>query len=1063
MADEQDYTAKEIQVLSGLDGVRKRPAMYIGDTGKRGLHHLIYEIVDNSIDEALAGYCKNIIITLHKDGTATVKDDGRGIPTDRHSSGKSALEVVSSSLHAGGKFEKKAYRVSGGLHGVGLSVVNALSEKLIIEVHRDGKEHAITYAKGKVTEPPHTVGDTKYRGTVVTFKPDAGIFQTTDFDYEYLRERMMEVAFLNKGLRIRLEDERDGKGEDFHYEGGIVQFVEYLNKARNKLHPPFYFSKKTDSTEVDVALQYTDSYNDMLYSFVNDIKTIEGGTHLAGFRTALTRAVNDQVKSLKLLKEDQKLTGDDAIEGLTAIISLKIAEPQFEGQTKTKLGNNEVKGIVDSMVYDALKTYFEEHPPEAKLVLGKIINSMEAREAAQKAKDLIRRKNVFENSLLPGKLADCSEEDPAKSEIFFVEGDSAGGCFSGDTKVALADGRNLTFRELVAEHGQGKQNFCYTIKNDGRIGIAPISNPRVTRRNTGVIKVILDNGEGLVCTPDHLFMLRDGSYQKAEELVQTNSLMPLYRQHSKIGKRITIEGYELVFDPQEKRWIFTHLLADDYNLSKGRYAKQKNSCVHHIDFNKLNNNPTNLRRMGKQEHLDLHTTVVKETMARPEVLAKIRAAHQVKEYRERIRMTMNSVKMRKLLSERAKRQWSNNEYKRYMVERFLEFYENNPEYRQKNNELLNRSQKAYWSIKGNRERQAEHVRGYFIKNPDKKKELSEKVAKEWQDEELLGWRRQKTKEQWTPEFRTKRKASYNQTYQERALTLMRALLEREGELKKERYDEERVKLNDKTLLRYDTVCQRFFGNDESKLKDCVANYNHKITGVVRLGERMDVYDLEVEGTHNFALASGIFVHNSSKMARDRQNQAILPLRGKILNVEKAPIHKVLISEEIKNIVVSIGAGFKDDFDVSKVRYHKIVIMTDADVDGSHIRTLILTLFYRYFKQVIEKGYLYIAQPPLFRVQKGKNAQYCYTEAQLADMLKEMGSDATIQRYKGLGEMNPAQLWDTTMNPETRMLKQVTIEDALVADELFTVLMGDQVEPRRQFIEQYAASVRNLDI
>ena len=629
MADEQDYTAKEIQVLSGLEGVRKRPAMYIGDTGKRGLHHLVYEIVDNSIDEALAGYCKNIVITLHKDGTATVKDDGRGIPTDRHSSGKSALEVVSSSLHAGGKFEKKAYRVSGGLHGVGLSVVNALSDKLSIHVHRDGKEHAITYAKGKVTEQAHVVGDTKYRGTIITFKPDAGIFQTTDFDYDYLRERMMEVAFLNKGLRIRLEDERDGRAEDFYYEGGIVQFVDYLNKARNKLHPPFHFSKKTDSTEVEVALQYTDSYNDMLYSFVNDIKTVEGGTHLAGFRAALTRVVNDQVKAFKLLKEDQKLTGDDAIEGLTAVISLKIAEPQFEGQTKTKLGNNEVKGIVDSMVYDALKTYFEEHPSEAKLVLGKIINSMEAREAAQKAKDLIRRKNVFENSLLPGKLADCSEEDPAKSEIFFVEGDSAGG--------------------------------------------------------------------------------------------------------------------------------------------------------------------------------------------------------------------------------------------------------------------------------------------------------------------------------------------------------------------------------------------------------------------------------------------------SSKMARNRQNQAILPLRGKILNVEKAPIHKVLISEEIKNIVVSIGAGFKDDFDISKVRYHKIVIMTDADVDGSHIRTLILTLFYRYFKQVIEKGYLYIAQPPLFRVQKGKNVQYCYTDAQLADVLKAMGSDATIQRYKGLGEMNPVQLWDTTMNPETRMLKQVTIEDAIVADELFTVLMGDQVEPRRQFIEQYAASVRNLDI
>jgi DNA gyrase subunit B len=585
----------------------------------------------------------------------------------------------------------------------------------------------------------------------------------------------------------------------------------------------------------------------------------------------------------------------------------------------------------------------------------------------------------------------------------------------------------------------------------------------MTRRNTEVIKIILDNGEELVCTPDHLFMLRDGSYRKAEKLTQNASLMPLYRQHSKLGRRITIEGYELVFDPKEKRWIFTHLLADGRNLTRGKYIRQKNSCVHHIDFNKLNNNPTNLHRLGKQEHLDLHAAVVKETMARPDVLAKIKAAHQSKEYRERISATMRSPKMRKLLSERAKKQWSNEEYKRYMTERFLEFYGSNPEYRRKNNEMLGRSQKEYWGNSANREKQAERVRGYFTKNPHKKKELSEKAAMEWKDEKLLKWRSQKTKEQWTPEFRAKRKEAYSRTYQARALALMRALLEREGELKKERYDEERVKMNDKTLLKYDTVCQRFFGNDESKLKDCVANYNHKIKGIERLDERMNVYDLEVEGTHNFALASGVFVHNSSKQARDRRNQAILPLRGKILNVEKAPIHKVLGSEEIKNIVVSIGAGFKEDFDVAKVRYHKIVIMTDADVDGSHIRTLILTLFYRYFKEIIDKGYLYIAQPPLYRVQKGKAVQYCYTDAQLAEALKAAGGEATIQRYKGLGEMNPQQLWDTTMNPETRVLKQVTIEDAIVADELFTVLMGDQVEPRRQFIEQYAASVRNLDI
>ncbi len=629
MSDDTGYTAKEIQVLEGLEGVRKRPGMYIGDTSKRGLHHLVYEIVDNSIDEALAGYCKNIQVTLRKDGSVMVKDDGRGIPVDMHPSGKSGLEMVASSLHAGGKFDKKAYKVSGGLHGVGMGVVNGLSEWMSIEVHHSGRVHTIGYSRGKLREPFKVGGETSERGTTVSFKPDAQIFPSTEFDYDYLRERIMELAFLNKGLHISLSDERDGRKEEFRYEGGIVEFVKHINEARNPLHEPFYLNKKTDSIEIELALQYTDGYSDSLYSFVNDIKTIEGGTHVVGFRTALTRVVNDYTKGSKMVKEDQKITGEDVVEGMTAIISVKVPEPQFEGQTKTKLGNSDVRGAVDSIFYDAFKTYFEEHPPIAKLVCLKIINSMEAREAAQKAKDLIRRKNVFESSVLPGKLADCSEEDPAKCEIYFVEGDSAGG--------------------------------------------------------------------------------------------------------------------------------------------------------------------------------------------------------------------------------------------------------------------------------------------------------------------------------------------------------------------------------------------------------------------------------------------------SSKQARDRRYQAILPLRGKILNVEKAPIHKIIDSEAIRNIVLSLGAGFKEDFDQAKLRYHKIIIMTDADVDGSHIRTLILTLFYRYFRDVIDKGYLYIAQPPLYRVQKGKTVKYVYTDPELAAATKEMGGDANIQRYKGLGEMNPEQLWETTMNPQNRILLQVTVEDAAVADRTFDMLMGNAVPPRKRFIQTHAKKVRNLDV
>ncbi|HLD60428.1 MAG TPA: DNA topoisomerase (ATP-hydrolyzing) subunit B [Candidatus Bilamarchaeaceae archaeon] len=621
------YSADHIQVLEGLEAVKKRPAMYIGDLGKRGLHHLVEEIVDNSIDEALAGYCKNIEISINSDGSVSVKDDGRGIPVDMHHSGKSALEVVATTLHAGGKFDKGVYKISGGLHGVGISVVNALSEYMEVTVRRDGKAYYQKYINGKPQENVKAIGETSERGTMVNFKPSHETFPVTVFDFEYLKERIMELAFLNKGLRIILSDEISQRTETFHYEGGLIEFVNYLNKARMGIHPAFYFTKTAESVEIEISLQYTAAYNEMIYSFVNDIKTIEGGSHLSGFKTALTRAINDYLATN--VKNSKKAGGNDVLEGLTAIISVKVPEPQFEGQTKTKLGNSEIKGIVDSVAYEALKSYFEENPEIAKRVSEKVMSSINAREAAQKAKDLIRRKTVFESSILPGKLSDCSERDPALCELYFVEGDSAGG-----------------------------------------------------------------------------------------------------------------------------------------------------SC---------------------------------------------------------------------------------------------------------------------------------------------------------------------------------------------------------------------------------------------------------------------------------------------KNARDRRFQAILPLKGKILNVEKAPIHKALSSEEIKAIALSLGAGFGDDFDVSKVRYHKCLIMTDADVDGSHIRTLLLTLFYRYFKELIEKGYLYVAQPPLYKIKKGKGVEYAYSDDQLNQILHQYDGKAELQRYKGLGEMNPDQLWETTMDPENRTLKQVTIEDARKADELFTILMGTEVEPRRDFIQTYAKEVKNLDI
>ena len=628
-----EYGADQIQVLEGLEAVRKRPGMYIGSTSERGLHHLVYEVVDNSIDEALAGYCTDVSVTIHQDNSITVTDNGRGIPVDIHETGKPAVEVVLTVLHAGGKFGGDGYKVSGGLHGVGVSVVNALSEYMDVQVKRDGKIHAISFRRGTTVSPMKVIGTTEETGTSVHFLPDKEIFTVTEYSFDTLKHRLRELAFLNKEITIHLQDERSGKNESFHYDGGIRSFVQHLNKKKEVLNPePIYFNGTKDDIVVEIALQYNDSYQENIYSFVNNINTEEGGTHLAGFKIALTRAGNDYARKNNIIKNNQgNLSGEDIREGLTCVISLKIREPQFEGQTKTKLGNSEVRGIVDSIVSEGLSEYFEEHPDITKKILDKAVMASRAREAARKARELTRRKNALDlGAGLPGKLADCSVKDPEHCEIFIVEGDSAGG--------------------------------------------------------------------------------------------------------------------------------------------------------------------------------------------------------------------------------------------------------------------------------------------------------------------------------------------------------------------------------------------------------------------------------------------------SAKQGRDRRFQAILPIRGKILNVEKARLDRIYANAEIRTMITAFGSGISDEFDLAKLRYNKIVIMTDADVDGAHIRTLLLTFFYRYMKPLVEHGHVYIAQPPLYQIRKGKKHWYTYSDEELTSKLDEVGRDgATIQRYKGLGEMNPEQLWDTTMNPEGRTMLRVSMEDAEAADELFTVLMGDKVEPRRQFIEEHAKLVRNLDI
>ena len=1236
----QEYDASSITALEGRDAVRKRPAMYIGSTGDIGLHHLVYEVVDNSVDEALAGYCDTIEVTIHVDDSITVIDNGRGIPTDIHKQfGHSAAEVVLTVLHAGGKFDSNSYKVSGGLHGVGVSCVNFLSEWFKVEIWRDGKTHEMEFAAGVTVAPLKQTGKTTKRGTKITFKPDASIFETTIYSFDRLSERLREKAFLNKGIRIFIKDEREEveKSHEFYYKGGIAEFVKHLNKNKSPLHEePLYFEVISDELSIEISMQYNDSYDEKIFSFANNINTVDGGNHLSGFRGAITRTINAYAESSGLTKNFKTaLTGDDVREGLVAIISVKIPQPQFEGQTKGKL-NSPVKGPVESFLNDKLGEYFEQNPIVAKKIVGKAVDAARAREAARKAREIVR-KSVLGGSSLPGKLADCQEKDPALSELYLVEGDSAGGCFFSETKVALADGRHLNFLELIEEESQGKKNFCYTIR-DGKIEFEKIQNVRRTKQNAEVIKITLDNGEEIICTPDHQFMLRDGSYKQAQDLKPKNSLMPLNRKLSdKKEKKILIDGYEMVWDIKSERWIFSHLLADDYNLRHGVYEKGEGiENRHHVDFNKLNNNPTNILRMSREAHFALHCKAMEFGWHRPDIKEKSKKAKQTKEFRQKMSNRMKQPETRQILSDQAKAQWQDESYKTFMTEKWREFYDSNEEYREQNRAQIDKAQKDYWASEEHRATQSERTCKFYKKNPMAKKNLSKIAKEQWKDKSLLAWRRKETSKQWTDEFRAKRKAALDKTYYSKTISILKQIEIENGAIEVDAYQNRRLELKDKSLLRFDKFCERYFDGNVSKANEAVANYNHRIVKIERLNELIDVYDLEVPNTHNFALASGVFVHNSAKQGRDRKNQAVLPLKGKILNVEKARFDKMLGHGEIKALITALGTGIgKDDFDLQRLRYHKLVLMTDADVDGSHIRTLLLTFFYRQMPELVENGHIYIAQPPLFKVKRGKKEEYIKDEASMLrymmrqatndielkstlndkqyegreitknleqvtefnryfarfarringdekllrvlleafsgkngvlatknvkirkvfeqeDLMAEvegtvaaggfktellsdeehglseieitlpngqiilfdwnlasyvefqkavdlkrilendfpapftlgtngnseevtsreelleklMGvakKDLAIQRYKGLGEMNPEQLWETTMNPEKRTLLQVRVEDAIETDAIFTILMGDQVEPRRKFIEDNALDVKNLDV
>ena len=1103
------YSAKNITVLEGLEAVRRRPGMYIGSTGLTGLHHLIWEVVDNSFDEAMAGYCKNVEIKLLPENWVSVTDDGRGIPVDIHpTEKKSALEVVLTKLHAGGKFGDGGYKVSGGLHGVGVSVVNALSTEMRAYVHRDGKIWMQIYHCGKPVKKVQPVGKTKTTGTTIIFHADKSIFETLDYEWETIIDHLRQQAYLTKGVHLTIIDERtlEEKTKDktaaqlpiskyqFYFEGGIASYVKHLNKNNEIKHDNiFYVEKQVGNINIEIALQYTDSYSEYLYAFANNIINPDGGMHVAGFRTALTRTLNNYARNKGVLKEkDDNLSGDDVREGLTTIISVKIPEPQFEGQTKSKLGNPDVKPAVETVLSDALAIFLEENPRDAEGILAKCILAAKARNAARIARETVLRKGALEGFTLPGKLADCSSKDASESELYIVEGDSAGGCWDGNTLIALIDGRNVSFKELAREYGQGKKSFCYTMQKNGHIGIAPILNPRITKHHAEVIKIILDNNEELICTPDHKFMLRDGSFIPAKDLQSQMSLMPLRKKLSAREGRITIKGYEMVLNPATHKWIFTHLLADEYNLKTGVYGLTAGEHKHHIDFNKLNNNPENVLRIPKETHLEIHRRHADKTLHTPEAIAKCNAIKRSPAYRQKISATMKQLSG--MLSARAKRQWADPLYKKFMAKKFMEFYLTNEEYRTQNSQLLDQEQNKYWANAANRKIQAERVKNFFASHPELKKYLAQKATQEWTNKELIEWRRNTTKKQWTEKFRQDRKIAYNKIYLNSSLAFAKNIYAKFGNLAV--YNQERTSLPKKNpnLLKLETLLDRFFAGDKNRLTEAVVNFNHKIVRIEKIARRIDVYDIEVPNTHNFALASGVFVHNSAKQGRDRHTQAILPLRGKVLNVERARLDKILTNNELKSLIIAMGTNVGEQFDITKLRYHKVIIMSDADVDGAHIRTLLLTLFFRYFPDLIYQGYIYIAQPPLFSIKDGKSVTWIYNEEALEKyktehnvkdedlVVSEAGEESddsveknpksevrspksklNIQRYKGLGEMNPEQLWETTMNPENRLMKKVVIEDAEAASEIFDVLMGSEVAPRKKFIQTHAKSVKNLDI
>lgn len=1068
------YEASSIKVLENRDAVRQRPGMYIGGTGAAGFHHLLWEIVDNGVDEAIGGHASTIHVTLHDDGrTITVQDDGRGIPVEVHpDKGVSTLEVVFTVLHAGGKFGGDSYGASGGLHGVGASVVNFLSSKMVVEVRRAGKVHQQTFTQGTPNGPVSEIDTCRKNdtGTKVTFTPDPEMFGTEqNFDADLIRERLEIKTYLNKGMRIVFVDEVVGDTATYQHDGGVAEYLEKVVKDA-KTPPvhikPIVLEEEASGVRIDLAFQWTEDTKEDTRSFVNTIPTRSGGTHESGFRSGMVAAVRSYMDMNGSAPKSLKITTDDIREGLKAVVSVFFAgDMEIEGQTKERLNNAEIKPIVTGVVKSYLEQHFLNHSSVADKIMERIVQAARAREASRSASRHVRRKKPVSKKLtLPGKLADCSSTDASISELFLVEGDSAGGCFSGDTKVALADGRHITFEELRAEYLEGKTNYCYTILDDGSVGVEKVTNVRKTKADVDVVRVRIDNGEEVRCTPCHRFMLRDGTYRRADSLVPGDSLMPFRTKLSQLKSgHQTLNGYLMIFDPSKRRWRYAHWISDSYNLSRGTYTASRNQHRHHIDFNKLNNNPTNITRMDKEAHLELHRTTLDKTLHTEEVWDRLRELRQTDEFREKMSAVMKE--QGHLISERSKKQWQDPEYQKYMREAWKTFYEENQEYREEVLERLYREQEAYWAVEENRIAQSERVTKYYEDNPEAKKERRAEALEQWEDPELRKWRAQKTSEQWTEDFRVQRKKTLAKTYYANTVAGL-ARFKTEDGVDLDAYREWRVSNKKRAHLMFSTFVNRYFDGDEASAIAAVVNHNHKVLSVTPIEGMEDVFDLEVPGTHNFALSNGIFVHNSAKQARDRETQAILPLRGKILNTESANMKSILKNKEITAIVEALGCGMDDKFDLSRLRYNKIILLMDADSDGHHITTLLLTFFYRYMPQLIQGGHLYLAQPPLYRITVGSTVHWAATEEEKNKILSETGSRTVdIARFKGLGEMMKDTLRDTTLNPSTRNLLQVEVPPDLEdeTDQTIKALLGKGASDRYAFIIANLKSLESVDV